>query len=159
MPAIREPFRSGVTVQVRDLLDAISTAEAAIVTTIERECEALRNGHFLAAKAFRIRLGDVTRSYLDAIRAARANLPAMELVLPGCRDLLEERRAAFSSVLKVELAILAAEQAAASERWGERSADFRPGGAALSASGPQRLRHRRRRPQMPRLRASGQSAA
>jgi hypothetical protein len=87
-------------------------AEETIVTTIERECEALRAGQMLAARAFDVRLSDAARLYIDSVRAARASLWTMERVVPGIRSQLEERRLAFSSLLKVELAVLAAERAA-----------------------------------------------
>jgi hypothetical protein len=106
-------FQSRAKGQAEELMLAISAAESVIVTTIERECEALRDGRMLAAKALHTRLGDAANLYLHAIRAARASLWTMEQVLPGTRTLLEERRTAFSSLLKVELAVLAAQRAAA----------------------------------------------
>jgi hypothetical protein len=66
----------------------------------------------LAARALHTRLCDSVKFYLDAIKAARASLAALEQVLPGSQEHLEERRAAFSSLLKVELAVLASEYAA-----------------------------------------------
>jgi hypothetical protein len=75
----------------------------------------LREGRLLAAKALHTRLCDAARLYLDASKAARASLWTMDQVLPGTRTLLEERRKEFSSLLKVELAVLAAERAVAGE--------------------------------------------
>jgi hypothetical protein len=98
--------------QAEELLREIASAEMAIVTTIERECDALRAGCMLAARALHTRLCDSVKFYLNAIKAARASLAALEQVLPGAQEHLEERRAAFSSLLKVELAVLASEYAA-----------------------------------------------
>ncbi len=108
-------FRAQAQTDAEALLDCIGNAEDVIVTTIERECEALRSGRMLAAKALHTRLGDAARFYVDAIKAARASLWTIEHVLPGARAMLEERRAAFSSLLQIELAVLAAERAAAGE--------------------------------------------
>jgi hypothetical protein len=104
--------RAQARAQAEELIQAISAAESVIVTTIERECAALRAGCMLAARALHTRLCDAVRYYLDGMRAARASLAALEQVLPGSQDHLEERRAAFASVLKVELAVLASEYAA-----------------------------------------------
>lgn len=110
-PAL-QTYSTRAAAQANELLDAIEAAESVIVATIERECEALRAGRMLAAKALHTRLCDAARLYLDATRAARASLWTMEQILPGIRDRMEERRAAFSDLLKVELAVLAAERAA-----------------------------------------------
>ena len=98
--------------QAYELLDAISAAETVIVTTIERECEALRAGRMLAAQALHTRLCDAVKLYLGAMKSARASLWTIERLVPGSRDLLEERREAFAATMKVELAVLAAERAA-----------------------------------------------
>jgi hypothetical protein len=111
-------FRAHAKAQAEQLIHAIETAERMIVTTIERECEALRGGRMLAAKALHTHLSDAARLYLNATRAARASLWSMQQALPGCRALLEERRAAFASLLKIELAVLAVERAAAGEEPG-----------------------------------------
>jgi hypothetical protein len=103
--------RSRTRAQAEDLLAAISTAETVIVATIERECEALRAGRMLAAQALHTRLCDAARLYLHATRAARASLWTLEQALPGSRARLDEGRAAFAAVLKVELSALAAERA------------------------------------------------
>ena len=97
------------------MLDAIASAEQIIVSAIERECEALRSGQMLAAKALHTRLCDAARVYLNATRAARISIVTIERVSPGICERLEERRMAFASLLKVELAILAAERAAVFE--------------------------------------------
>ena len=99
--------------QAEQLLHAITTAEQIIVSAIERECEALRAGRMLAARALHAHLRDAARIYLSAARAARTSIRTLEHVMPGVCDRLEERRAAFASLLKVELAVLAAERAAA----------------------------------------------
>jgi hypothetical protein len=99
--------------QVEELLQAVEAAESVIVSTIERECEALRAGRILAADALRMRLRDAARLYLDTTRAARASMWTIEQALPGASQMFEERRAAFSALLKVELSVLAAERAAA----------------------------------------------
>jgi hypothetical protein len=128
-------MRAEAESQAKELLAAIEAAEGVIVTTIERECEALRAGRLLAADALRTRLRDAAKLYLNVTRAVRASLWTLEKILPGAGGVLEERRAAFSALLKVELAVLAAERAAADP--GLRFADahaapeFAP---ALSAS-------------------------
>lgn len=119
-------FHGRPLAQARELLEAIDAAESVIVSTIERECEALRSGRMLAAKALHTRLCDAARLYLDATRAAHASLWTMEQILPGSRDLIEERRIAFSDLLKVELAVLAAERAAIEDRSGGAT-DMRAG--------------------------------
>jgi hypothetical protein len=118
-------FRAQALAQAEALLDAIDSAEAIIVSTIERECEALRTGRTLAAKALHTRLCDAARLYLNATKAARASLWTIEHVLPGSRERLDERRAAFADVLKVELAVLAAAREAADEG-GEPDGDELP---------------------------------
>jgi hypothetical protein len=123
-------FRTRAKADAEELLRALAFAEEAIVSSIERECEALRAGQMLAAQALDVRLSDAARLYIDSMRAARASLWTMEHVMPGVRATLEERRAAFSSLLKVELAVLAAERAAvAADAAAERkSAGARAGG-------------------------------
>jgi hypothetical protein len=101
--------------QAEELLCAIATAEEIIVSTIERECEALRAGQMLAAKALRTRLGDSARFYSNAMRAARASIMSFERLAPGIGNHLNERRRAFASLLRVELGVLAAERAAFAE--------------------------------------------
>jgi hypothetical protein len=122
----RQGFRARALAQAEELVEAIGAAETVIAETIERECEALRSGRTLAAKALHTRLCDAARLYLHASRAAQASIWTMEQVMPGCRRMLEERRAAFSSVLKVELAILATERAVLSERDSEALAEASP---------------------------------
>lgn len=108
-------FRQLASAQAEELLEAIAAAETIIVSTIERECEALRTGRMLAAEALHLRLCDAARLYLNATRAARASLSTIESVLPGIRHRFEERRTAFAAVLRIELAVLAAEHAAAEQ--------------------------------------------
>jgi hypothetical protein len=125
-------MRAEAESQAKELLAAIEAAEGVIVTTIERECEALRAGRLLAADALRTRLRDAAKLYLNVTRAVRASLWTLEKILPGAGGMLEERRAAFSALLKVELAVLAAERAAADP--GLHFADAAPETApALSA--------------------------
>jgi hypothetical protein len=109
-----QEFRRRATAQSEALLDAIAAAEQLIVATIERECEAVRSGQLLAARALHTRLGDASRFYLNACKAARASMATIERLLPGSQARLEEQRAAFAATLKVELAVLAAEHAARS---------------------------------------------
>ena len=78
-----QSFRAQAEAQARELLHAIDAAEGVIVSTIERECEALRAGRMLAAKALRLRLRDAAKLYLDATRAARASIWTIEQLLPG----------------------------------------------------------------------------
>ena len=112
MRGVVQSFRAQAEAQASELLRAIDMAEALIVSTIERECEALRAGRLLAAGALRVRLRDAAKLYLDATRAARASIWTIEQLLPGTQNHLEQCRAAFAALLKVELAVLAAERAA-----------------------------------------------
>lgn len=125
-----EGFRPRARAQAEELLQAIEAAERIIVSTIERECEALRSGRGLAAKALRTRLRDASRLYLNATRAARASVWTLEQILPGICDELEERRMAFASLLKVELAVLATERAVA----GDKGLDFEHGDTLEAAA-------------------------
>src|SRR5688572_20130504 len=106
-------FRARARAQAEELLAAIDAAEAVIVETIERECEALRAARMLAARALHTRLCDAARLYLEATKAARASLWTLEQVLPGTQACLEERREAFAALLQVEFAVLATERTAA----------------------------------------------
>jgi hypothetical protein len=112
MRGVVQSFRAQAEAQASELLRAIDMAEALIVSTIERECEALRAGRLLAANALRLRLRDAAKLYLDVTRAARASIWTIEQLLPGTQNHLEQCRAAFAALLKVELAVLAAERAA-----------------------------------------------
>lgn len=115
MRANVQSYRAQAQAQANELLMAIEAAEGVIVSTVERECEALRAGRMLAANALRMRLKDAARLYLNLSRAARAALWTMDKIVPGTGDALAERRAAFSALLRVELAVLAAERAAAAQ--------------------------------------------
>jgi hypothetical protein len=106
-------IRAQAQTQANELLRSIDSAEAVIVSTIERECEALRAGRMLAANALRMRLHEAARLYLNIMRAVRASTWTMEQVVPGTCHELDERRAAFAAVLRVELAVLVTERAAA----------------------------------------------
>lgn len=113
MRGVVQSFRAQAESQAAELLRAIQAAEGLIVSTIERECEALRGGQMLAANALRLRLRDAAKLYLDLMRAARASLWTMEQLLPGIQRDMQECRAAFAALLRIELAVLAAERAAA----------------------------------------------
>ncbi len=112
MRGVVQSFRAQAEAQASELLRAIDMAEALIVSTIERECEALRAGRLLAASALRLRLRDAAKLYLDVTRAARASIWTIEQILPGTQNHMEQCRAAFAALLRVELAVLAAERAA-----------------------------------------------
>jgi hypothetical protein len=112
--SVVQSFRAQAEAQARELVQAIASAESVIVSSIDRECEALRAGQMLAAQALRLRLNDAAKLYINLIRAARASLWTLEQVLPGVGKHLDHRRAAFAALLRVELAVLAAERAAAS---------------------------------------------
>lgn len=137
-------FRTQAEAQARELLRAIDFAEDVIVSTIERECEALRAGRMLAAKALQLRLRDAAKLYLDVTRAARASIWTIEQLIPGTEVHLKECRAAFAALLRIELAVLASERAAAAG-----------GGRSVAAAKPQptligRTRRPRRRPPLRR---------
>jgi hypothetical protein len=136
-----QSFRAEAEAQARELLKAIEVAEGVIVSTIERECEALRAGQMLAANALRLRLRDAARFYLNVTRAARASIWTIEQLLPGTHRRLHECRRAFAALLRVELAVLAAERAAASNapRFGGK-----PGGHPPASVTPLRVPRRRR---------------
>lgn len=124
--------RGRARAEAEKLLDSISAAETVIVTTIERECEALRARRLLAARALHIRLCDAAHLYVQTAKATRASLGAIEEALPGSYDFLEERRNAFSALLRVELSVLASERAEAGEPAREY---FRPRRAAPAPQG------------------------
>jgi len=133
-----QSFRAQAEAQAQELLLAIEMAEAMIVSTIDRECEALRAGRMLAAKALRIRLRDAAKLYLSVTRAARASIWTIEHLLPGTEERLRECRLAFAALLKVELAVLTAERVAASH-------DLQFTRAQAARPIRQRLARRRRR--------------
>ncbi|MYZ50005.1 hypothetical protein [Propylenella binzhouense] len=97
------------------LLDAIARAETAVIAAVEHECAALRGGRSDEAPRLQARIADASRSYLAVIRTARSRLDRLEFARPGIRDELERRRTAFAALLKIELAVLAAVRAAASD--------------------------------------------
>ena len=113
MPGVVLSFRAQAEAQAGELLRAIEAAESVIVSTIERECEALRAGRLLAANALRLRLKDAAKLYLNVTRAARASIWTIEQLLPGTQHNLEQSRKAFAALLRIELSVLAAERAAA----------------------------------------------
>ena len=113
MESAADSFRAEAEAQALELLRAIDFAEGVIVSTIERECEALRAGRMLAAKALRLRLRDAAKLYLDVSRAARTSIWTIEQLFPGTEYRLRQCRASFASLLRIELAVLASERAAA----------------------------------------------
>ena len=113
MRGVVQSFRAQAEAQAKELLLAIEFAEGVIVSTIERECEALRAGQMLAAKALHVRLRDSAKHYLNITRAARASIWTIEQLIPGTEYHLRECRRAFAALLKIEFAVLAAERAAA----------------------------------------------
>ncbi len=129
MGSVQENHRRAQA-EAAELLQAISAAESAIVSTIERECEALRARRMLAARALQTRLCDTVKLYLAASRAARASIAAIEEIMPGSLTLLEESRLAFSALLKTELAVLSTHRAAAGTEGEPDFAGQRLGGAA-----------------------------
>ena len=98
MPGVVLSFRAQAEVQAGELLRAIDAAESVIVSTIERECEALRAGRLLAANALRLRLRDAAKLYLNVTRAARASIWTIEQLLPGTEHNLEQSRKAFAAL-------------------------------------------------------------
>src|SRR4051812_26541051 len=99
MRGVVQSFRGQAEAQAKELLQAIDAAEGVIVSTIERECEALRAGRMLAANALRMRLRDAAKLYLDVTRAARASIWTIEQLLPGTHRHMHECRAAFAALL------------------------------------------------------------
>ena len=139
MRNVVQSFRAQAEAQARELVQAIDGAEGVIVSTIERECEALRAGQMLAAEALRLRLRDAAKLYVNLFRAARASIWTLEQVLPGTANYLDAHRAAFAALLRVELAVLAAERAAA-----EPTREM-PAEAASNVTPLRRVRKRRER--------------
>ncbi len=138
-----QSFRAQAEAQARELLQALEAAEGVIVSSIERECDALRAGQMLAAQALRLRLRDASKLYINLIRAARASLWTLEQVLPGISGHLDTRREAFAALLRVELAVLAAERAAAEP--GETLPTKAASSTRAAPSRGARRRQRRRR--------------
>ncbi len=136
-----QSFRAQAEAQAKELLQAIEAAEGVIVSTIERECEALRAGRMLAANALRLRLRDAAKLYLDVSRAARASIWTIEQLLPGTHREMQECRRAFGALLKIELAVLATERAAAASelRYAANAKRRLPVATGLRA-GPRRRR-------------------
>ena len=93
---------------IASLFAAITASESAIISAIERECEALRSGRHLAAMALHISLCDAARAYIAAAKSARACLGLLNRCAPDAVHWLEQRREAFNAVLKIELSALAA---------------------------------------------------
>ena len=97
------------------LIEPVAAAEQAVTAAIARERAALKAGRLLAARAFHVRLEDAARDYVAALRRTRATLNVLGPGSASVREALESRRLAFGSVLRIELAALAAAQAAASD--------------------------------------------
>ena len=97
------------------LIEPVADAEQAVATAIARERAALKAGRLLAARAFHVRLEDAARDYIAALRRTRATLNVLGPGSARVREELESRRLAFGSVLKIELAALAAARAAAAD--------------------------------------------
>jgi hypothetical protein len=108
-----DPIAAAARTRLENLLCAMESAEHVIVALLAREREALRAGCRLAANAVHIRVSEAARLYLNAIAAAKASLSALEPVLPEAPQVLENRRAAFGAILRIELATLAAIRMAA----------------------------------------------
>ncbi len=152
--SVVQDFHRRAQAEAADLLEAIAGAETVIVATIERECEALRARRMLAARALHTRLCDAAKLYLDATRAARASIEAIEEIMPGSLALLEESRSAFSALLKVELAVLATHRASAGAESEPDFAGQRLGGAAgFRSTGSRPIAEAALRPAPPRLRS------
>lgn len=145
MRANVQSYRAHAQAQANELLRAIEAAEGVIVSTVERECEALRAGRMLAANALRMRLKDAARLYLNLSRAARAAMWTMDQIVPGTGGALAEQRAAFHALLKVELAVLAAERAAAGNTLQFAEAHPAPQKASVKPPGRPRRKQRLRR--------------
>ena len=102
-----DPLALAARTRLESLVCAMESAEHIIVALLAREREALRAGCRLAANAVHIRVNEAARLYLNAIAAAKASLSAIEPILPEAPEVLENRRAAFGAILRIELATLA----------------------------------------------------
>ena len=102
-----DPLVSAARTRLENLVHAMASAEHVIVALLAREREALRAGCRLAANAVHIRVNEAAQLYLNAIAAAKAGLSALEPILPEAPQVLENRRAAFGAILRIELATLA----------------------------------------------------
>lgn len=108
-----DPLSSAARTQLENLVCAMETAEHVIVSLLAREREALRAGCRMAANAVHMRVNEAAQLYLGAIASAKISLSALEPVLPDAPRVLENRRAAFGAILRIELATLAAIRIAA----------------------------------------------
>jgi hypothetical protein len=97
------------------LIEPVAEAEQAVTAAIARERAALKAGRLLAARAFHLRLEDAARDYIAVLRRTRATLNVLGPGTAKVREELESRRAAFGSVLRIDLAALAAARAAAAD--------------------------------------------
>ena len=112
MTATGTQIRSATGEDLAGLAAAFEAAESLIIATIERECEALRAGRHLAAQALRNRLDDAARLYLNAAKGARASYALYQDLAPEVVVEIESRRRFFAAILKIELAVLAAQRVA-----------------------------------------------
>ncbi len=145
MRGVVSSFRAQAEAQASELIQALEAAEGVIVSSIERECEALRAGQMLAAQALRVRLRDAAKLYVNLMRAARASMWTLEQVLPGVTKHLDTRRSAFGALLRVELAVLAAERNAMNHGPSLSSRPTMPPAAPLRAAPVVRMTPRRQR--------------
>ena len=102
-----DPLATAARTRLENLVCAMESAEHVIVTLLAREREALRAGCRLAANAVHIRVNEAAQLYLNAISAAKTSLSAIEPILPEAPEVLENRRATFGAILRIELATLA----------------------------------------------------
>ncbi|HSG95765.1 MAG TPA: hypothetical protein VLA28_09595 [Afifellaceae bacterium] len=118
-----DPLASAARTRLDHLVCAMESAEHVIISLLAREREALRAGCRLAANAVHIRVNEAAQIYLNAIAAAKASLSAIEPVLPEAPEVLENRRAAFGAILRIELATLASIRLAADHAGEEDAAE------------------------------------
>lgn len=112
---MRIGMRAAARARAEELFAAIDGAESVLLAVIERECAALRAGKRLAARAIRAQLSEAAELYLAALRAAQASLMWIDETMPEARHRLKARRQAFSALLRIELAALAAARALADD--------------------------------------------
>ena len=120
-----DPLATAARMRLDNLVRAMESAEHVIVALLAREREALRAGCRLAANAVHVRVNEAARLYLNAIAAAKASLSALEPVLPEAPQVLENRRATFGAILRIELATLATIRMAADYAETSPADDFR----------------------------------
>jgi hypothetical protein len=109
----RRPMQWAESPAAMRLIEPVAEAELAVSAAIARERAALKAGRLLAARAFHVRLEDAARDYIAALHRTRATLDVLGPGSARVREALENRRLAFGSMLRIELAALAAARAAA----------------------------------------------